>query len=85
MLIAMDAEPFESDAIESRLLANERELPRVYLPSLDEIEALKRQIRAENEAREALEEEGPPYLKMYRQPRVLKTDYSQGRIPKSLL
>jgi hypothetical protein len=79
MLSAVDAKPFGSDAIESRWPLNERELPWVYLPSPEEIDAIKRQIRAENEAREATEE-GPQRLKMYRQPKVLRTDYSQGRI-----
>jgi hypothetical protein len=41
----MDAEPLDSNAIESLWLANERERPWVYLPSPEEIEALKRQIR----------------------------------------
>ncbi len=80
----MNAEPSDSDAIESRWLAEERDLPSVYLPSLKEIDALKRQIRAENEARQAIQD-GQPQLNMYRQPRILKTDYSQGRIRKSLL
>jgi hypothetical protein len=74
----MDAEPRDSNAIESLWLADERERPWVYLPSPEQIEALKRQIRAENEAREALE--GPQPFKRYRQPRVGRTEYSQGRI-----
>ncbi len=74
----MDSEPLDSDAIESLWLANERERPWVYLPSPAEIEALKRQIRAENERREALE--GRQQLTRYRQPRVGRTEYSQGRI-----
>jgi hypothetical protein len=130
MLIAMDTEPFDSDALESRWAANERELKRIrnmprlvrelhaanaerlaaeqdsiesrlfdrstqagsncasflphgrqrpYLPPPEEIEVLKRQIRAENESRES-PENGPPNLNMYRQPRVGRTNYSQGRI-----
>jgi hypothetical protein len=75
----MDAKPFDSDANESRCLADEQELPRVYLPSPQEIESLKRHIRAENEAREALED-APPYRQMHRRPRVFRTEYSQGRI-----
>jgi hypothetical protein len=74
----MDVEPLDSNAIESLWLANERERPWVYLPSPEKIEALKRQIRAENEAKEA--QEGPQHLKRYRQPRVGRTEYSQGRI-----
>jgi len=129
MLGFMDAEPFDSAALEAHWVTNERELNRIrimprpvrevqatkaerleaeqdaiesrlgfdsptnassncasylshghriYLPSPEEIEALKRQIRAEKEAEEALNG-GPPYL-MYRQPRVGRTEYSQGRI-----
>jgi hypothetical protein len=84
MLSAVHAEPFDSDAIESGRRADERELERVYLPSPEEIDALKRQIRAENEARQT-SQGGPEHLNMYRHPRVLRTDYSQGRIRKSLL
>jgi hypothetical protein len=79
MLSAVDAKSFDSDLLESRRLANEQELPGVYLPSPEQIEALKRQIRAENEFRETLRD-GPQHLKMYRQPKVLRTDYSQRRI-----
>jgi hypothetical protein len=80
----------EQDAIESRLFDSPthpgstcasylgRGRRTVYLPSPEEIEALKRQIRAENESKEALAG-GPPNL-MYRQPRVGRTEYSQGRI-----
>ncbi len=75
----MDAEPRDSNVIESFSLASERERPWVYLPSPEEIEALKRQIRVENEAKEALEG-GPPHLMSYRQPRVGRTEYSQGHI-----
>jgi hypothetical protein len=75
----MDAEPLDSNVIDSLRLADDRERPWVYLPSPEEIEALKRQIRAENEAKEA-REGGPPHLKLYRQPRVGRTDYSHGRI-----
>jgi hypothetical protein len=67
--------------LESCSLANEQESQRVdYLPSLAEIEVLKRRIRAEKGAREALKHSGPPHLKMYRQPKVVRTEYSQGRI-----
>lgn len=79
ILIAMDPKPFDSDANEFRCFANERESPRVYLPSPEEIEALKQHIRAENEARDALEA-GSLYRQIYRQPRVGRTEYSQGRI-----
>jgi hypothetical protein len=79
MLGAVDAESFDSDPFASRRLAKEQELPSVYLPSPEQIEALKRQIRAENESRET-HRDGPQCLKMYRQPKVLRTDYSQGRI-----
>jgi hypothetical protein len=126
----MDAEPFDSDALESRRVTNERELNRIrnmphhvsehhateaerleadqdaiesrlgfdsrshatsncasylshghriYVPSPEEIEALKRQIRAENEAKESLEG-SPSCLMSYRPPRVGRTEYSQGRI-----
>ena len=51
MLNTMDSTPFESDMLESCRLANDRELQMVYLPSLADIELLKRQIRAENETR----------------------------------
>jgi hypothetical protein len=79
MLGTVDAETFDSDPFASRRLAKEQELPSVYLPSPEQIEALKRQIRAENEARGTLRD-GPQCLKMYREPKVLRTDYSQGRI-----
>jgi hypothetical protein len=84
MLGAMDAKPLESDAIDFRSLGDERDLPNVYLPPPEEIEALKRQIREENDAREA-RAGSPPHLNMYRHPRILKTDYSQGRVRKSAL
>ncbi len=72
----MDSEPF----LESCSLANEQEAQRAYyLPSPAEITVMKRQIRAEKEANEALEG-GPPYLKMHSQTKVFRTDYSQGRI-----
>jgi hypothetical protein len=76
MLSAMNDRPFDSDAIDSCWLANERERPWVYLPSPEEIEALKRQIRAENDAKEALDG-SPQDIRSYRQPRVFR----QGRIP----
>ena len=75
----MDAEPLDSNAIEFLWLAKERERPWVYLPSPDEIEALKRQIRVENEAKETWQG-GPPCLMSYRQSRVGRTEYSQGHI-----
>jgi hypothetical protein len=75
----MYAGPLDSHAPESFSLADARERPWVYLPSPEEIEALKRQIRAENEAKEALEG-GPSCLMSYRQPRVGRTEYSQGRV-----
>jgi len=72
----MDSEPF----LESCSLANEQESQRAYyLPSLVEIEVLKRQIRAEKEAKQAMGG-GPLYLKMDRQPMVFRTDHSQGHI-----
>jgi hypothetical protein len=79
MLSAMKAELFNSDLLESCRRDDARELQTVYLPSLAEITVMKRQIRAEKEAKEALQG-GPPYLKIYRQTRVFRTDYSQGRI-----
>jgi len=79
MLSAMKAELFDGDLLESWRRDDARELQTVYLPSLAEIAVLKLQIRAEKEAKEALEG-GPLYLRMYRQPRVLRTDYSQRRI-----
>jgi hypothetical protein len=51
MLNTMNVAPFDSEMLESCRLANERELKMAYLPSLADIELLKRQIRAENEAR----------------------------------
>jgi hypothetical protein len=51
----MECEPFDRDMLESWRLDNERELKNVStLPSREEIDALKRQIRAENKAREGL-------------------------------
>jgi hypothetical protein len=79
MLSAMDAEVFNSELLESCKRDDARELQHVYLPSPAEITVMKRQIRTEKEAKEALEF-GPPYLKMYRQTKVFRTDYSQGRI-----
>jgi len=61
----MDSKPF----LECCRLDDERESKRVRLPSREEIEVLKRQIRAENKARETLKGRGPSHLKMYRQPR----------------
>ncbi|HEV3303725.1 MAG TPA: hypothetical protein VG055_28995 [Planctomycetaceae bacterium] len=64
----MNAEPLDSNAIES----NERERPWVFLPSPEEIDVLKHQIRAENEAKDA--PEGPQHFKRYREPRVGRTE-----------
>ena len=60
MLIIMDAELFNSDLLESCRRDDARELQTVYLPSLAEIAVIKRQIRAEKEAKEG----GPSHLKM---------------------
>jgi hypothetical protein len=55
MLNTMESEPFDRDMLESCRLDNERELKNVStLPSREEIDVLKRQIRAENEARQGL-------------------------------
>jgi hypothetical protein len=72
----MDSEPFR----ETCSLANEQESQRAYyLPSLAEIEVLKRQIRAEKEAKQAVSG-GPLYLNLDRQPRTLSTNhYGQRR------
>jgi hypothetical protein len=83
MLNAMESEPFERDMLESWRLDNERELKNVStLPSREEIDALKQQIRAENEARQGLKG-GPPYLTIYRQPKVGRTN-SHGHITRQL-
>jgi hypothetical protein len=51
----MESEPFDRDMLEPWRLDNERELKNVStLPSREEIDALKREIRAENEARQGL-------------------------------
>jgi hypothetical protein len=68
--------------LESCRRANERELKGIWLPSLEEIDALKRQIRTENEARKG--NGSHPYLKIYRQPKVGRIDYSQGNITREL-
>jgi hypothetical protein len=52
MLIAMDAEVFDTDLLESCRRDDARELQTVYLPSLAEIAVMKRQIRDEKEAQE---------------------------------
>jgi hypothetical protein len=49
----------------------------VYLPSPEEIAAMMRQIRKENAVKET-KEGGPAYLQMYRQPKVMRTNYSRG-------
>jgi len=69
----MDSEPF----LESCSLANEQESQRAYyLPSLVEIEVLKRQIRTEKEAKQG----GPSHANMDRQPRVHRAShYGQRR------
>ena len=73
MVNTMESEPFDRDMLESWRLDNERELQKVStLPSPEEIDALKRQIRAENEAREGLKG-GRHYLNTYRQPKVGRT------------
>jgi hypothetical protein len=80
-----DAARMDSDAfLESCRHDNEREVKNVRLPSLEEIETLKRQIRAENDAREAKKRCSPPYLRMYREPKVRRTSYSAGRITRPL-
>jgi hypothetical protein len=78
----MESEPFDRDMLESWRLDNERELKRVSLPSREEIDALKRLIRAENEAREG-RKGGPRYLAIYRQPRVGRTN-SHGHVTRQL-
>ena len=75
MLNSMDSDTF----LESCRLAKERELLRVRMPSREEIESVKQQIRAENEARKA-----PKGLKSYRPPKVGRTTYSQGPITRDL-
>jgi hypothetical protein len=75
MLNSMDPNPF----LESRRLDNEREVKNVRLPSLEEIEVLKRQIRAENDTKKELKR-----LKSYRPPKIGRTTYSQGRITREL-
>jgi hypothetical protein len=73
MVNIMESETFARDMLEFWRHDNERELKNVStLPSREEIDALKRQIRAENEAREALKGD-PPYLNTYRQPKVGRT------------
>ncbi len=73
------AERMDSDAfLESCRLASERESLRVRMPSREEIETVKRQIRAENDARDV--HRGPPQLKVYRRPKVCRTSYGQRHI-----
>jgi hypothetical protein len=76
----MDSKPF----LECCRLDNERESKNVRLPSREQIETLKRQIRAENQARETLRGRGPSRFKMYRQPKVGRTNYGQGYIAREL-
>ena len=75
MLVAMDAEVFNSDLQESCRRDDARELHTAYLPSLAEIAVMKRQIRDEKEAQEG----GPPQLKMCREPRVFRTNHDGQR------
>jgi hypothetical protein len=65
------------DFLESCRLASEREVKNVRVPSLEEIESLKRQIRDENDARDA--RRSPPQLKTFRRPKVCRTSYGAGR------
>ncbi len=77
------AEDMYPDAfLESCRHDNEREVKNVRMPSPEEIETVKRQIRAEREAREA--HRGPPQLKSYRRPKVCRTTYTQGHITREL-
>jgi hypothetical protein len=70
----------DSDAfLESCQHDNEREVKNVRMPSLEEIETLKRQIRDEKEARDALRGRGPSQLKTYRRPKICRTSYGAGR------
>jgi branched-subunit amino acid aminotransferase/4-amino-4-deoxychorismate lyase len=78
MLNSMDSDTF----LESCRLASERESLRVRMPSREEIESVKQQIRAENDARDA--HRGPPQLKVYRRPKVCRTTYSQGHVTRDL-
>jgi hypothetical protein len=80
-----DAARMDSDQfLESCRLENARESKNTRSPSLEEIDTMKRQIRAENDAREALKHRGPSHLTMYREPKVRRTSYSDGRITRSL-
>jgi hypothetical protein len=77
----MDSQPF----LESCRRENERELKTASsVPSREEIETVKGQIRAENDARDAKKCCSSPYLRMYRQPKVRRTSYSAGRITRPL-
>jgi hypothetical protein len=72
----MDSKPF----LESCRRENERELKTASsVPSREEIETVKGQIRTENDAREANKRCSPPYLRMYREPKIRRTSYSAGR------
>ena len=80
-----DAARMDPDAfLESCRHDNEREVKSVRMPSLEEIETLKRQIRAEKDARDALRGRGPSQLKTYRRPKVCRVNYSRGKITRSL-
>jgi hypothetical protein len=74
MLKGMDSEVF----LESCRLASEKESLHVRMPSHEEIESVKLQIRAERQARDA--HRGPSHLRTYRRPKVCRTTYSQGHI-----
>jgi hypothetical protein len=77
-LVPVHAEHMVSDPfLESCSLANEQESQRAYyLPSLVDIELLKRQIRAEKVAKEG----GPPHVNADGQPRIHRAShYGQRR------
>jgi hypothetical protein len=67
------AQSMDPDAfLESCRHDNEREVKTVRMPSPEEIETVKRQIRAEKDARDALRGRGPSQLKAYRRPKVCR-------------
>jgi hypothetical protein len=63
--------------LESRRHDDERELKKVRMPSLEEIETVKRQIRAEKDAKEALSGGVPSELSRYRRPKICRVSYSR--------
>jgi hypothetical protein len=71
----MDSELF----LESCRHDDEQELQRAsYLPSLSEIAVVKRRIRDEKKAKEALE--GSPHdVRRFRQPRIIRTNHNGQR------